>query len=274
MIPKKGSTEDECEDSYCVIPETSDNKQHLGPVVAAISDGASESIFARTWANMITWRAAHEAFRAPETFTGRDASFRGFVNQLVKRWERWVAGYVRQRVNDGRPLRWYEEAKMASGAFATFLAVRFDCGHVQRVGEMKEDGLWHAAALGDTCVFQVRGNEVISRFPIESSAGFGVTPNLLGSKANLDIVCERTDFLSSSFRYDDGFFLMTDALAAWFISAVEETPSGELKEILDQLRAYSDIENRSSFESWLSSLIARGALRNDDITLMYICISG
>ncbi|MFD5697178.1 hypothetical protein [Streptomyces lasiicapitis] len=274
MIPKRGNSDDECEDSYFVIPTDFLNKQCFGPVVAVISDGASESMFARAWSGMIAWRAARRAYRVPETLTGSGTSFRHFFTQLVSRWESWVAGYIEQRVIDGRPLQWYEEAKLASGAFATLLAVRLDYGNAQRVREGKADGFWHAAALGDSCVFQVRENQILSRFPINSSAGFGITPNLLGSNANPELVCQRTVFFKGTFRHGDEFFLMTDALAAWFLSNVENTPSSELKESLDQLRGFSRTANRSTFESWLWSLMASGALRNDDITFMHICTSG
>ncbi|MDQ1008700.1 hypothetical protein QFZ82_003185 [Streptomyces sp. V4I23] len=274
VIPKQGNSEVECEDSYCVIPKSSLSEQCFGPVVAVISDGASESMFARAWSNMIARRVAHRAYWVPEILTGPGPSFRYFINQLVGHWERWLARYIDQRVTDGRPLRWYEEAKLASGAFATLLAVRLDYGHAQPVYEGKEDGFWHAAALGDSCVFQLRGQEVISLFPIEYSADFGNTPNLLGSNANRDLVCQRTAFFDGSFRHGDDFFLMTDALAAWFLSTVENTHPGELKGILDQLRRFSRTENRSAFKSWLSSLMASGALQNDDITLMHICTSG
>jgi hypothetical protein len=242
--------------------------------VAVISDGATESMFARAWANMITRRVAHGAYFAPEILAGPGPSFRHFMNQLMGHWRRWLARYIDQRVTDGRPLKWYEEAKLTSGAFATLLAVRLDYGHSQPVYEGKEDGSWRAAALGDSCVFQIRGNEIISLFPIESSGDFNNTPNLLGSNANRELICQRTAFLDSYFRHGDEFFLMTDSLAAWFLSTVENTHPGELKAILDQLREFSCTENRSAFESWLSSLIESGALRNDDVTFVSIRTSG
>lgn len=274
VIPKQGNSEDECEDAFCVIPKSSLDKECFGPVVAVISDGASESMFARAWSGMIAWHVARCSYCVPQILHGPGASFRYFINQLVDHWEGWLARYIDQRVADGRPLRWYEEEKLASGAFATMLAVRFDFSHAEPIDEGKEDGFWHAAALGDSCVFQVRGNEIISLFPNTSSADFGITPNLLGSNSDQDLVRQHTAFIKGSFRHGDDFFLMTDALAAWFLSTVEKTHPGELKGVLDQLRRFSHVESRSAFESWLSSLIASGALRNDDITFIHIYTSG
>ena len=273
-IPKQGNTEDECEDSYRVVPKTSLRKQCFGPVVAVVSDGASESILAQAWSSMIARCFAHRAYNVPEVLLGSGASFRYFIGQLVGYWDNWLARYIDQRFADGRPLRWYEEAKLTSGAFATMLAVRLDYGHDQPVYEGNEDGVWHAAALGDSCVFQLRGDQVISFFPVDSSADFDNTPNLLGSNTKPDLVYQRTAFISGSFRHGDEFFLMTDALAAWFLSTVEKTRPGEMEYCLDQLRRFSRTENLSAFKSWLLSLMASGDLRNDDITFMHIRTSG
>lgn len=274
VIPKQGNSDDECEDSYFVIPIDFFDKRCFGPIVAVISDGASESIFARVWSGIIAWRAARRAYEVPEILTGPIVSFRDFIIHLVDHWESWMAGYIEQRIAEGRPLRWYEGAKLASGAFATLLIIRLDYGYAQRVHEEQVDGFWHAAALGDSCAFQVRGDQVLSRFPIESSADFGISPNLLSSKAPPELVCQRTTFTQGTFRHGDDFFLMSDALAAWFLSTVEDTPPSELRGILDQLRGFNRNDSRSEFESWLCSLMANGALRNDDITFLHIRTSG
>lgn len=274
VIPKQGNTDEECEDSYFVIPTGSPEESYSGPLVAVISDGASESMFARRWSGMIAWRVARGSYHMPDTLTGPGASFRHCITQLAGRWRNWVSSYIEQRVSEGRPLQWYEEAKLSSGAAATLLALRLDYGYAKQVHEGEQDGFWNAAALGDSCVFQVRGHQIISYFPIMSSADFGITPSLLGSNTNPDLVCRRTLFYNGSFKGGDEFFLMTDALAAWFLSAVETSSPSELEGTLDQLRAFSHTGSRSTFATWLSSLRMANALQNDDITFMHICISG
>ncbi|MCC4318021.1 protein phosphatase 2C domain-containing protein [Streptomyces solisilvae] len=264
LIPKKGSSRDECEDAFCVDHGPSSDRQRLGAVAVAISDGATESIFAKKWAGMITRHAADSSRCIPDGFTSSGGSFRHFIRQIMDSWESWVSSYVKQRIEDGRPLRWYEEAKLASGAFATLLAVHF---------EEASDGIWHAAAIGDSCLFQIRNQRVIDQFPVQSSADFGVSPDLLGSRADPDAICERTYFARGSFACGDEFFLMTDALAAWFVSTIENATPSQVKEALDKIKIFSRSENRSTFESWLSAMIINGKLRNDDITLIRIRIS-
>ncbi|QHC15548.1 hypothetical protein GR131_08920 [Streptomyces sp. GF20] len=256
-----GSSKEECEDSFRIDCAPSFGGQNLGSVAVAISDGATESMFARKWAGMVTWHAIENAHCIPDGFTGPGDGFRHFIGTVMGRWESWVSSYVRQRILEGRPLRWYEEAKLASGAFATLLAVHF---------EDAPEGFWHAAALGDSCLFHIRSQSVIDQFPVQSSADFGISPDLLGSKADLDLVCERTYFDRGSFVRGDEFFLMTDALAAWFVSVMENATSGQIEEALDKMRIFSHAKNRSEFESWISLMIGSGRLRNDDITL--ICI--
>lgn len=265
-IPKQGNTEEECEDSCFILPSTEMNGECYGPLVVSISDGASESMFAGVWSSMVAARAARRVYNLPATISSPGDSFRRLITQLVERWDGWVVDYIGRRAQHGPPLRWYEEAKLASGASATLLAVRIDPSSVQG-GE----GAWHAAALGDSCVFQVRGYEVMSRFPVRSSADFDITPNLLASRnINLDLICQRTLFAEGSFGAGDDFFLMTDALAAWFLYTVETSPRSEIGATLDVLRRLGRSQNTAHFQTWVASLIADGALRNDDVTFTYI----
>jgi hypothetical protein len=42
-------------------------------------------------------------------------------------------------------------------------------------------GRWHSAALGDTCLFHVRGGQLEVAFPLTQSSDFDTSPSLLGS---------------------------------------------------------------------------------------------
>ncbi|MEU6319037.1 hypothetical protein [Streptomyces sp. NPDC047009] len=276
VLPKKGNREDECEDAYCVFPEIGlPGTRHVGPVVASISDGASESMLAGVWAHKVAWHTAENAHGDPATLAGPNSSYADLIAQLKGRWSTWIADYVRQRSADGRPLQWYEEVKLTSGAYATLLAIRLDlpdtiCAEEPRVGT---PWLWRAAALGDSCLFQVRGERILTYFPVKSSTDFGVNPDLLGSRNhNISLICQRTHFISGGFERGDDFFLMTDALAAWFVSVIESKVAGELLTALRQLRYFGRYGDKDSFQTWVSDLVAEGSLRNDDITLIHLSI--
>lgn len=269
IIPKRGSTANECEDSaYCVNGASNDSKG-LQPVVAVISDGASESILAQSWSHIITRHTANRVYDVPESIWGPGDKFQKCVSQLQTRWEKWLAGYIKRRADSSHPLRWYEEAKITQGSFATFLAI-----HFKKSDSSTLDGSWHAAALGDSCLFHIREYAIMSHFPVESSKDFDITPKLLGSRADIERVCHYTKFTHGNFKQGDDFLLMTDALAAWFLAVAERGNVGEISEVLDNLRQTESIKGVRGIEDWLSSFIASGGLRNDDITLMHIRITG
>jgi hypothetical protein len=60
---------------------------------------------------------------------------------------------------------------------------------------------WYAAALGDTCLFHVRDERLISAFPLDDVAAFGVSPALAGSRnRDMDQLAEHTALASGSCR--------------------------------------------------------------------------
>ncbi|MFE3991924.1 hypothetical protein ACFXPW_09615 [Streptomyces goshikiensis] len=270
IIPKRGSTADECEDSaYCVNGPSNDHEDDQ-PIVAVISDGASESIFSGTWSRLITIQTANRVYAIPESIWGPGDNFQKCVSQLQNSWESWLADYIKYRSDSSQPLRWYEEEKIARGSFATFLAIHFE----KSFNSPTLAGSWHAAALGDSCLFHIRGHTIMSHFPVESSKDFDITPKLLGSRASIERVCHYTKFTQGEFEHGDDFLLMTDSLAAWFLAVTERGNSGEISTILDSIRQVNPIDEGSAIEDWLTNRVARGDLRNDDMTLMHIRITG
>ena len=280
LLPKQGSSSAECEDALAVLPPTDTGVMVDGiPVVAAISDGASESMLAKVWSRMIVDRVAREALADRDLLSDPTGSYSRFVTDLVDSWEPWLADYTKQRAEAGRPLQWYEQAKLESGAFATLLAFRIDlppqgddASTAHATVPLQEARGWRAAALGDSCLFQVRDHEVVMRFPVQSAQDFGTTPDLLGSR-NRDtaLIAERTRFTSGEFRHNDNFFLMTDALAAWFLT-LADGPEPELRDALQTLIDLSRPNDQAGFRNWISRLRADGTLHNDDVTFVHIDI--
>ena len=64
----------------------------------------------------------------------------------------------------------------------------------------------------------------------------------------------------------DRLFLMTDALAQWFLHAHEQggRPDKELAAVL------SAADPDAAFAAWVEELRQRDALRNDDVTLLNV----
>jgi hypothetical protein len=160
-------------------------------------------------------------------------------------------------------LPWYGEEKARQGAFAALVALELtgaDSGG--------SEGYWRAAALGDSCLFQMRGKDLLAWFPMDSSAAFNNRPFLLGS-VGLEEVClaDRIVPQDGTWARGDIFYLMTDALAWWFLHQTEATGSPP-----DVLRDLTSSEGPAPFPAWVDSLREGGLIRNDDCTLLRISI--
>jgi hypothetical protein len=149
-------------------------------------------------------------------------------------------------------LPWYAEDKFEQGAFATFLGLS--------VGE----SAWRAVAVGDSCLFQVRGGALVRAFPLEDAADFGNQPRLVGSRATPAAVEQQQVLAEGDCRSGDLFLLMTDALAEWFLRRAEA--GGKPWEAVERLLDEAD----NDFTAWIESLREGEALRNDDVTLVAV----
>lgn len=221
-VPKAGHTLEEYEDAFAGDP---DNGRF------AIADGASESAFADMWAQILV---------------------KAFV-QTPGPWSRWLDA-ARKRWNaqvQERDLPWYAEAKFADGAYAAMLGIAF------------KNLRWRAKAVGDCCLFQVRGRRLLRAFPIWHSSDFGNRPSLLGSRTRRTAQPRARRFHATGHLHaTDAVFLMTDALAQWFLEQVEEG-----RQPWDDLQATLTEEQ---FGSFVTDLREAKKLRNDDVTLVSI----
>jgi hypothetical protein len=226
-LPKRGNRPEEYEDAFA------------GDLVLgrfAIADGASESAFAAEWARLLV---------------------EGFVRTPPGRVGEWLAGLRVQWHQQlrGREMPWYAEVKFAEGAFATVLGVSF--GRVQSDRSRR----WLAWAVGDSCLFQVRGDELLVRFPLTHADEFGNRPDLLCSRSRGNRKIKET-LARGEWHDGDCLMLMSDALAQWFL---EQEEAGHQPSNIVEKRATTD-----GFEPWIEGMRDARELRNDDVTLVII----
>lgn len=228
--------------------------EHL-PFGVAVSDGASESMLARRWATRLAEAFGQER-RAARTTQGFLAAY----HNAVSGWDEVVANYVLERNGRCAPIQWYEEPGLSKGAYATIIAVDF---YERRSGKAAN---WRAAAVGDSCLFQIRDEALIRAFPLERSEAFSYRPPLLSSRLIDDaIVTRHIKALRGDWISGDAFYVMTDALAAWFLKGVEAH-----KRPWAPLRDLGTDAAEADFAGFVEDLRCQKAIHDDDTTLVRI----
>ena len=244
-LPKAGNRPDEYEDaSRTVYPQRMGDSGRRR-VRAAVSDGASDSAFSREWANVLT-----------DAFVDRPLDLCGLTEDSLYEWlasaqEEWNADVPWDRIP------WHGEAKTRIGAFATLIGLTIGAApdNSQRL-------FWHAVAVGDSCLFIVRNDQLWLSFPLEDAAQFDNSPELVCSNpANAGELWEAVRRRRGKCASGDWIILASDALAAWFLTrnAAGEKPWNTLLAL-----------NSSGWDTWVQEQRREGLIRNDDTTLVII----
>jgi hypothetical protein len=252
-VPKRGSAPQEYEDAVWIGPDGNVSGECSASMLRlAIADGASESMLAGRWARRLV--AAFGSNKSTRTRRGFVAAY----GVAVAQWGDEVDAYTTEREDRGSPIQWYEEPGLAKGAHATILCAEFHDG-INGAGPT-----WSASALGDSCLFQVRNEVLYESFPISDSTVFGYQPPLLGSRGLDEAVLRRhVRVTARDWERGDSFYLMTDALAAWFLRTVEAG-----RQPWEPLRDLDTRDAALDFADWVDELRDGGHLGNDDTTLV------
>jgi hypothetical protein len=247
-MPKRGNSTEEYEDAFA----------HSGRTVA-VADGASESSYCEIWAQSLV-RSFVEA--SPDFPKLGPPGLEAWLEPLQSEWS--------NRIPWDR-LPWYAEEKARNGAYAAFLGLRFadgiepakKAGFWSRwFGRAKSNGpRWQAVAVGDCCLFQARGGELVKAFPLTLAEQFTSRPLLLSSRVDQNRMAWSTlQTTDGEFREGDLFIVATDALAQWIL-----TPDREGKPRWSRLAALRD---EAEFARFVEERRGAGELRNDDTTLV------
>lgn len=241
-LPKAGHSPDEYEDAFWPkIDVEEDVKQFR----AAVADGATETSFAGFWAQLLVQSYCKESNCLTTTR----------LLKLQRQWHEHV---------QAKPLPWYAEEKARSGAFSSLIGL-----NVGQSPKCKPSGgvygTWDAIAIGDSCLFHIRNDKLLQAFPVDRSGAFGSRPALISSNPDGNADLGRTLSCASG-RWQDGdaFYLMTDALACWFLAEYEigGKPWIDIRDL--------GAKENDAFEELMRQLRDAGAIRNDDVTLLRI----
>ena len=232
--PKLGNSPEEYEDAWSWRPLKGNEGHRI-----AITDGATESSFAKLWAILLA-----------ESYTRGVDTGLDFFDTLAPARRLW------QRRVSTRQLPWFAVEKARAGAFAAFLGLHVDC----------KSQNWRALAMGDCCLFQLDNAQpdmrVVQLFPLSHSSEFSMGPFLVGSKVDPHPMHEHLKVIEGSLRPDDMLLLTTDAIAAWLLKRHEEGRP-LWKWLYRRLRTTEDFAG-------LVEYARKNGLRNDDLTLVRV----
>ncbi|MHC4077628.1 MAG: PP2C family serine/threonine-protein phosphatase [Planctomycetota bacterium] len=227
--PKKGSSEAEYEDAFFPGPCF---HRGVGRFRCAVADGASESAFAREWAQLLVRNFGRGRFH---------------LDYLQRLWKKLV---------QKRKLPWYLQAKVAKGAHAALVGLS--------IGDGEARG-WRALAIGDSCLFHVRDQKLLVVGPVARSADFDNSPFLLSTKCPAPIPrgAPHVHVMSGTWQPKDAFYLASDALAQWVLA--EEEAGRPPWKTLCELGTKAQVQ---PFDSLVDGLRSANQLHNDDTTLL------
>lgn len=252
-VSKLGNSIEEYEDA---VSSSSEGRRF------AIADGATQTSFADRWSQILSL----EFIMNPP---GNEP--------LPERWANWLEP-LQEAWSSGIPwdtLPWFATEKARDGACTTLLALEFTLnadagGETKRsmwqrmMGTQKPTLLsWRAETVGDSCVFQIRNDELILSFPLKRPAEFNHSPVLITTNPDQNrLVCKHLKVQDGDCQHGDLFFLMTDALAKWFLqrNVAGEKPWQLLREFDDDML----------FRQFVIQQREEGRIDNDDTTLMII----
>lgn len=215
--------------------------------IAAIADGVSSAIFSGPWARQLVQAVAAEPPNLEDA-----TAFQDWLARSRAAWSSQI---------DVSKLTWYQRPKMVDGAMTTLLWVEL---HPAEVGE---DGLaktyrLRMFAIGDTCLFHLRGGQSLAKFPLETSLEFGLNPAVIASidrKRDHQLAFKAAE---AECLPDDLLVLCTDAIALW---AYERAEAGEPV----AWESYWDLDA----EAWRDEIFAlrdAARMRFDDSTLVLL----
>lgn len=239
FCPKAGNSVEEYEDAWSIRVDEASGQCRL-----AVADGATESSFAKTWANLLV-----EAYAA-----SRDAGPE-FFDELGPARALWRARSL------SRPLPWYAAEKATYGAFAALVGLSVDAAA----------RTWQSVAIGDCCLFQLDACKpalrLVRAFPLTRASQFGSTPFLLGTtEPSAAELAAHVQVCTGSLREDDVILLVSDALGAYLLRHEEES------EPLWR-RVALDLPAQDAFAAWVQEAREQG-MRNDDVTLVRLVFHG
>lgn len=231
---KKAEQFSDCQDRFSINAE---NKS------IALSDGMSQSIFQKYWAEILV-----EKFTSTSDWVPNLAS----VKELAPIWRDKVLSLIQRQKEEGSHSAWRAERNLIDGlsAGATFVGIRFK-GHQ-----------WECDVLGDSCLILIRDNKITDIISSEDVTAFDSYPDYFDSNPKKNGKGSPRNH-SGTFKSGDTILLVSDPFSD-FLLKNRKTPMETV--LVDRLLG---INSHTEFEEVVESWRTHG-MHNDDSTLIII----
>lgn len=213
ITSKKSELYSDCADNYAI------NKEHNK---FAISDGVSKSFFPKIWSDLLVEKYVNQ----------KDWKDEEFILECQKEWQAKI-----DKIVSHPETKWFTKSQYnrKDPALATFVGLQF----------LETEQKWIAQALGDSFLFFIpkESSEIeiqLSSKPDSEPIVFDNFPDYLSSIGNSH-KGEKKSIKGEKIK-EGTFYLMTDALAEWFLQDIE-LAIPKLKNIQNQEQFLVTIED-------------------------------
>jgi len=236
--PKRGNAEAEWEDGGAASPGAGGGRPRF-----AVADGATQGFGSARWAQHLVAGFVGAGADAPPGLS--PGALFGWLETMQARW------YDDSRLAGASAI---ERLKLEEvGSFATFLGCELTPEPRPR---------WTAVALGDTVLFHVRDDRLVTQFPALSAADFGYNPDGVSTKPEaLREQVGRALTGEGALADGDLLYVATDAFAHWMVEQNLRDP-GVLWPTL------AGIAHPDTFRRLVADRRGCGDMGNDDVTLL------
>lgn len=224
----------DCQDRFSI---NSDTKS------VALSDGMSQSIFQKYWAQILTQKFTSTPDWVPNLES---------VRELSPDWKQLVLDNIKKQKEEGNPSAWRAERSIIDGrsAGATFLGIRF------------KEYEWECNVLGDSCLVVINKNKIEKIVTSEDVTSFNNYPDYYDSNP---INKGRGVLHSEKGTLNDGdiLLLVSDPFSDFLLKNKGTEQEGVLVDRLHNIRTHQEYEKL--VEDWRKT-----GMHNDDSTLIII----
>jgi len=211
----------------------------------AIADGVSSAIFSGRWARILTTQITENPPDLGES--------KGWINWLADPRRRWLEDIDFPRM----PIHQKNKLRQVGGAYCTLCWIE-----VGAESESEDCCRLRAFAMGDSCVLHLRGGELVSSFPLTTSAEFDLDPDSICSVATSRDLQQQLKIIDVECQPDDVLLMVTDAIGKWMLDCVER---GDAKP-WERLWALDEAEWLAAIEQ----LRDTNLMKRDDTTMIAV----